>query len=57
MEHEERAERLEQEADYLEAEGDQLDDRIDEAKKDWESKQRDPDVPGAQPPPENDDAG
>lgn len=40
---------MEEEADRLEEHSDQVGDRIDEAKRDWEHKENDPSVPGAQP--------
>ncbi|HEY1358679.1 MAG TPA: hypothetical protein VGF21_10260 [Thermoleophilaceae bacterium] len=46
--HEERAEQLEREAERLEEQGDRIDRRIDESRSDWESKEQDPSVPGAQ---------
>jgi hypothetical protein len=52
MEHEERAERMEEEADKLEEHSDQLGERIDHVKEDWERKEDDASVPGAQPDPD-----
>jgi hypothetical protein len=51
MEHHERAERLDREADRLEKESDRVGEHIDEARSDWEAKERDPRVPGAHPGP------
>ena len=51
MEHEERAEELEREADKLEEESERVGDRIEEARSDWEAKEDDAAVPGAQPDP------
>jgi chromosome segregation ATPase len=51
MEHEEQAERMEQEADKLEQELDRVGDEIDDARQEWEAKEEDPAVPGAQPGP------
>ena len=56
MEHDERAEQLEQEADKLEEHASDVGRRIDETRKDWESKQESQEVPGAQPPPEDESA-
>ena len=49
MEHEEQADRMEKEADRLEGASDELGERIDETRRDWEHKENDPSVPGAQP--------
>jgi hypothetical protein len=53
--HEEQARELERDAERLEEQGERVDRRIDEARSDWESKERDASVPGAQPDPENPD--
>jgi hypothetical protein len=52
--HDERAEELEREADKLEQHSEHIGGQIDEARKDWEQKTEDQDVPGAQPPLEDD---
>ena len=57
MEHDERAEQLEQEVDKLEAHGDSVDRRIEDTRKDWESKQDSQEVPGAQPAPGDESGG
>jgi hypothetical protein len=49
MEHEEQAERMERDADKMEEHSDQLGDRIEDVRKDWERKEQDVSVPGAQP--------
>jgi hypothetical protein len=49
MEHEEQADRMEQEADRMEEASDELSDRIEETRRDWEHKENDPSMPGAQP--------
>jgi hypothetical protein len=51
MEHDEQADRLEEDADKLEQHNEQLGDRIDEVRDDWERKEQDAAVPGAQPDP------
>jgi hypothetical protein len=51
VEHEEQADRLEHDADRLEQESDRIGDHIDEARREWEAKEQDPSVPGAQPDP------
>jgi hypothetical protein len=51
MEHEERANRMEREADRMEEESERVGEDIDEARDEWEAKEQDPDVPGAQPGP------
>ena len=48
MDHEERADELEREVDKLEQHNEQVGKQIDDARKSWESKQEDQDVPGAQ---------
>jgi hypothetical protein len=49
MEHEERAERMEREADRMEEESERVGKDIEEARDEWEAKEQDPGVPGAQP--------
>jgi predicted nucleic acid-binding Zn-ribbon protein len=51
-EHEEQAERLERELDDMQEQSEHLGEQVDEARKDWERKQRDPSVPGASGDPE-----
>jgi hypothetical protein len=55
MEHEEQAEQMEDEAERMEHHSDQLGDRIDDVKEDWERKERDASVPGAQPDPDEEE--
>jgi hypothetical protein len=52
VEHEEQAERMEHDAERMEHDSERVGDRIDEARQDWEAKERDPSVPGAQPDPD-----
>jgi hypothetical protein len=40
---------MEQDAERMEHDSERVGDHIDEARKDWEAKERDPSVPGAQP--------
>ena len=47
--HAQRADQLEHEADKLEEEGERVGGRIDAAMDEWESKEQDRSVPGAQP--------
>ena len=54
-EHEKRADRLEEQGDRLEQHSEQLGDRIDEVKDDWERKEQDVSVPGAQPDPDEEE--
>jgi hypothetical protein len=54
MSREEPAERLERDADRLEEQGDRVEQHIDETRSDWESKEQDASVPGAQPREESD---
>ena len=49
MEHEEQGDRLEAEAERMEEHSGEVGEGIEEAREDWESKQKDPSVPGAQP--------
>jgi hypothetical protein len=49
VEHEERAEELEREAEKLEEHSEKVGEHIDQARRDWEAKEDDPAVPGAQP--------
>ena len=49
MEHDEQADRMEEDADRLEQHNEQLGERIDEVKDDWDRKEQDVSVPGAQP--------
>ena len=50
MEHEARGAKLEQEAERLEEHSDEVGDRIDGARREWEAKEQDSSVPGAQAP-------
>ena len=50
--HEEQAKELERDAERMEEQGDRVGRRIDETRSDWESKEHDVSVPGAQPDPE-----
>ena len=51
MEHDEQAEKLAQELERLDEHSDEVGERIDDARRDWEAKEDDPAVPGAQPDP------
>ena len=51
MEHEEQAERMDEEAEKMEQHSDQLGEEIEDAREDWERKEHDASVPGAQPDP------
>jgi hypothetical protein len=48
-EHEQDADRMEEDAEKLEQHSEQLGERIDDIEGDWERKEQDPAVPGAQP--------
>ncbi len=48
-EHEKQADRMEEEAEKLEQHSETLGERIDDIESDWERKEQDPAVPGAQP--------
>ena len=47
MEHDERADELEQQAERLEHESERLEGEIDRARSDWEAKKSDTQAPGA----------
>jgi hypothetical protein len=49
VEHDEQGQEMERDADRMEHEADRVGEHIDEARKDWEAKEQDPSVPGAQP--------
>jgi hypothetical protein len=53
MEHEEQADRMEEDADKLEQHSEQLGERIENVQDDWERKEQDVSVPGAQPDPDD----
>jgi chaperonin cofactor prefoldin len=55
VEYDEKAERLEREADRLEEHSEELGERIEDVRNDWESKESDASVPGAQPEPGEDE--
>ncbi|HEY6775833.1 MAG TPA: hypothetical protein VI122_04925 [Thermoleophilaceae bacterium] len=55
MEHEERADRMEREVERMEEESERVGEEIEDARNEWEAKERDPNVPGAQPPPGEDE--
>jgi hypothetical protein len=55
MEHEEQTEKLSKELERLDEHSDEVGERIDEARRDWEAKEDDPSVPGAQPDPADDE--
>jgi hypothetical protein len=54
-EHDERADELEGEADKMEKESERVGGNIDDARDDWESKQADPSIPGAQGDPDEEE--
>ena len=49
MEHEEHTEKLARELDRLDEHSEEVGEQIDEARREWEAKEDDPAVPGAQP--------
>jgi hypothetical protein len=51
MEHREQADRLEREADRMERESERVGEHIDESRREWEAREEDSSVPGAQPDP------
>ena len=42
---------MEHDADRMEHESERIDEHIEETRRDWEAKEQDPSVPGAQPDP------
>jgi hypothetical protein len=55
VEHEEPAEELEREAESLEGHSERVGEQIEETRREWEAKEDDPAVPGAQPDPDEDE--
>jgi hypothetical protein len=51
VEHERQADDLERETEQMEEQSERVGEHIDETKRDWEAKEDDPSVPGAQPDP------
>jgi hypothetical protein len=51
MEQEEQSEKLSRELDRLDEHSEEVGEQIDEARREWEAKEDDPAVPGAQPEP------
>ena len=51
MEHEEQAREMERDADEMEEHSDQVGERIEETRREWEAKEQDRTIPGAQPDP------
>jgi hypothetical protein len=51
MEHEEQSEKLSRELDRLDEHSEEVGEQIDETRREWEAKEDDPAVPGAQPGP------
>ena len=51
MEHAEQSEKLSRELDRLDEHSEEVGEQIDEARREWEAKEDDPAVPGAQPDP------
>lgn len=52
MEHEEQADKLEEELERLEQHSGEVGEQIDDARREWESNEEDRTVPGAQPDPD-----
>jgi hypothetical protein len=49
VEHDEQAQRMERDADRLEEQSEKVGEHIDDTRREWEAKEQDPSVPGAQP--------
>jgi hypothetical protein len=56
MEHEEHTDKLARELERLDEHSGEVGERIDEARREWEAKEDDPAVPGAQPEPGADES-
>lgn len=54
--HEQQADELERDAERMEDHADRLGERIDDVQTDWERKEQDPSVPGAQPDPDDEES-
>jgi hypothetical protein len=52
VEHEEQAERMERDVERMEHDSQRVGDHIEGARNEWEAKEQDPSVPGAQPDPD-----
>ena len=55
MEHDEQARKMERDAAEMEEHSDKVGERIEETRKEWEAKEQDPSIPGAQPDPDEDE--
>ena len=55
MEHEEQARDLERDAEKMEQHSEKLGERIEETRREWEAKEQDPSIPGAQPDPDEEE--
>jgi hypothetical protein len=55
MEHEEETEKLSRELERLDEHSGEVGERIDDARRDWEAKEEDASVPGAQPDPDEEE--
>ncbi len=53
MEHEEQAKVMQRDGDEMAEQSERVGERIDDARGDWEAKEQDDSVPGAQPDPAN----
>ena len=55
MEYEEQADRMEEDAERMEDHSDKLGERIADVESDWDRKEQDASVPGAQPDPDEEE--
>jgi hypothetical protein len=55
MEYEEQADRMEEDAERMEEHSDKLGERIADVESDWDRKEQDASVPGAQPDPDDEE--
>jgi hypothetical protein len=55
MEHEDEARELERDAEKLQEHSDDVGEQIEETRREWEAKEQDPSIPGAQPDPDEEE--
>jgi hypothetical protein len=55
MEHEDEARELERDAEKLQEHSDEVGEQIEETRREWQAKEQDPSIPGAQPDPDEEE--
>jgi hypothetical protein len=55
MEHEDEAREPERDAEKLQEHSDEVGEQIEETRREWEAKEQDPSIPGAQPDPDEEE--